>query len=94
MDRLLTQDEFEKAEDDGEWKDDYNPILKAQLVKTDKEWVEWIKKISHKRAFPQNKESADFNSNAEFYCISSKDLQERKRCIALDWQRFKREVGQ
>jgi hypothetical protein len=83
MDRLLTQDEFEKAEADGEWKDDYNPILKAQLAKTDEEWAEWINKISHKRAFPQNKETGSFDSNAEFYCISSKDLQSRRKEIGI-----------
>lgn len=35
-DTLLTQKEFEKAEKNGEWEDDYNPILKAQDLKTRK----------------------------------------------------------
>jgi len=33
-DTLLTQKQFEQAEKNGDWKDDYNPILNAQALKS------------------------------------------------------------
>lgn len=37
--RLLNQEEFEEAELEENWEGDYNPILKAQVIKLDKWWI-------------------------------------------------------
>jgi hypothetical protein len=45
MNKLLTQREFEKADANGKWNDDYNPILSAQLIKNNRWWKRRIDEI-------------------------------------------------
>lgn len=40
INRMLTQEEFEKADIEGQWEGDYDPILAAQIKKIDNWWVE------------------------------------------------------
>jgi hypothetical protein len=60
-------------------------IIDVAIAARDKEWWTWLNKIAYKRAFPQNKESDWYG---EFYCISSKDLQERKKSLGESYERL------
>jgi hypothetical protein len=79
MDRLLSSTEAVIATGNDElydyW-DSVEPVAKAQLAKTDKEWVEWLET----NLFKETDSGLDFRELPKF---ALKDWQERKKEIGL-----------